>query len=633
MVVPPSLYIICFFNNIYIKYAMGGQTMKPLHVQFGKKPDKAPRVSSMYMRLRSRLTAYFFLLVLLPYMLFATAAYFHTRSIAEENAFNLAAASIERERTTIEGYIKELKLAASATAATLAEERAVSYGYGHSAALSALLMSSIEKNLTSTQLHTLSAAYVIGKDGIKASYGSKANTAAINSPAGQQWFRNAVAEPDVLHVLGTIQRFYSKGENKVVFCMAQAIHGPKGSDPQNVLLFDFSYDLFTNAIDIAPVGNLTANRLIIDFNGNILYSRDQGKLTTTVEDTIKKSMESKSNGFTRITLGGNGYYMTYFRFSSLSWIFIDLNPVSNVSEGLWLRSPFMVVCVTVIPVLLCIYLAVIFRLVKPFNELTTVISDYESQLPGVSGQTPLLREKLSDTGVQGISDIDYLINKIYSIKLRQKEAELNSLQNQINPHFLYNTLESIRGAALYHGIHDIAAMSKALSLLFRYSISDRVLVTIKEELQHLENYMSIQNFRYENKFELVYTVSPELLNYKILKLTLQPLIENSIKHGLEMKLGKGIVKIEILELNNTIKIQISDDGLGIPSKKVEELNRSLVYDKYLSGSEPDRTGTGIGVKNVNSRIKLYFGDQYGLKFRDALVGTTVEIILPAVMEN
>ena len=195
---------------------------------------------------------------------------------------------------------------------------------------------------------------------------------------------------------------------------------------------------------------------------------------------------------------------------------------------------------------------------------------------------------------------------------------MNSLQNQINPHFLYNTLESIRGAALYHGIHDIAAMSKALSLLFRYSISERVLVSIKEEMQHLENYLSIQNFRYENKFELLYSIPPQLMNYKILKLTLQPLIENSIKHGLEMKLGRGIVKLEILALDNNIKIHISDDGLGIPPKKVEELNRLLTNDKYLPGSEGDSSGTGIGVKNVNSRIKLYFGEQYGLKFRDTL---------------
>lgn len=603
--------------------------MIPLQIQFGKIPDKTPRVSSLYMRLRSRFTIYFFLLVLLPYIAVMTASWFYTRELAEKKAFDMALTNIEHERASIERYVNDLKLAASASAAALEPEMK-----NGNEASSSLLKKAIEENMSYTQLHTLSAAYVITSEGIKASYGSGADSVAISSPAAQQWFHMAVTEPDYVYVLGTIQRFYSGGRNKTVFCVANAIKGSSREEPDHVLLFDFNYSLlsdFTSAN--AAGGNVPSERLVVDFEGNVLYSRNQGQLTTTADDALTSAMGSTDNGFSHVTFRGGNYYMTYARYSSLSWIFIDLVPESGVTQGIWLRNPFIVVIVISLPVFLFIYLGLMFRLLKPINELTTVISEYEGQQPGVSGHPPLLRQKLPNSGMGGISDIDYLIDKIYSIKLRQKEAELNSLQNQINPHFLYNTLESIRGAALYNGIHEIAAMSKALSLLFRYSISDRVLVTIREELQHLENYMSIQNFRYENKFELVYSISPDLMNYKILKLTLQPLIENSIKHGLEMKLGKGTVKIEILELDKNIKIQISDDGIGITPKKIEELNRAIAYDKYLSGSDPDRSGTGIGVKNVNSRIKLYFGDQYGLKFREALAGTIVEITLPAVMDN
>ena len=156
---------------------------------------------------------------------------------------------------------------------------------------------------------------------------------------------------------------------------------------------------------------------------------------------------------------------------------------------------------------------------------------------------------------------------------------------------------------------------------------------VKEELQHLENYISIQNFRFEDKFQLQYSIPPEIMDYRILKLTLQPLIENSIKHGLEMKLGKGTIKIEILRLNSNIKIVVSDDGLGMPQKKLEDLNRLLAGVKSRDTGTGTRSGTGIGVMNVNSRIKLYFGDQYGLKFREAAVGTTVEILLPAITET
>lgn len=603
--------------------------MKPFHLFHNKVPGKISKVSSLYLKLRSRFTLNFFLLVLLPYIIVSTAAYFHTRSLIEDNAYKAAVSGISQEKTSIEDYIDGLKLAVSITADNLKPKIISGEDRGENSSL--LLRSMIKKNLSPGQQQSLSAAYLIYKNVIKASYGSDADAATINSPASQQWFYDTVNDHDSVHVLGTMQRFYAEGKSKAVFCMAKSLSGLSGMDPQAILLFDFDYSLFTDFT--AAAENNVTERLIIDFEGNVLFSREQGKLTTTVDESVLDAVGNTDKGFKHIIYNERSYYMTYVRYSGLNWTFVDLNPVSNVSENIWFRSPLMIICIITLPVILFINLAISLKLLSPINELTTVISDYENQLPGVSSQIPLIRKSLPHSGVNSTSDLDLLINKIYSIKLRQKEAELNSLQNQINPHFLYNTLESIRGAALYHGIHDIAAMSKALSLLFRYSISDRVLVSIKEELQHLDNYLSIQNFRYENKFELLCSIPPELMDYKILKLTLQPLIENSIKHGLEMKLGKGTVKLEILALDSNIKIQISDDGLGMPPKKVEELNRSLTYDKYLPGSEGDRSGTGIGVNNVNSRIKLYFGGQYGLKFRDSLVGTTVEITLPAVMEN
>lgn len=609
--------------------------MKPFHMLYSKTPSKIPKVSSMYLKLRSRFTFYFFLLVLIPCIIVSTAVYFHTRSLMEEKAYDTALASIAREKTSIEKYIDELKLAVGSVddAFNPKVNNSIS-GTGEGENLSLLLKGMVEANLTPGQQQALSAVYLLNGNEMKAIYGQDANTAAINSPLSQQWYFDTVNNPNVVHVLGTMQRFYAEGKNKAVFCMAKSLSNISSINSQAVLLYDFDYSLLTDFTGHATLTeNIAAERLIIDYEGNVLFSQNQGELTTAVDEAIQGAVENIDKGHQRIFYKNKNYFMTYVRYPGLNWTFIDLNPVSQVSEHLWLRSPLMAGCIFALPIILFVYLAVSLRLLSPINELTTVISDYENQLPGVSGQSNQLREHLATTGMKSISDIDFLINKIYSIKLRQKEAELNSLQNQINPHFLYNTLESIRGAALYHGIHDIAAMSKALSLLFRYSISERVLVSIKEELQYLENYLSIQNFRYDNKFGLQYSIPPGLMDYKILKLTLQPLIENSIKHGLEMKLGRGTVKIEILALDNNIKIQISDDGLGISPKKVEELNKSLTNDKYLPGNEVDRSGTGIGVKNVNSRIKLYFGEQYGLKFRDAFTGTIVEITLPAVTEN
>lgn len=608
-------------------------------LRYNKTSIKTPRFSQLYLKLRSRFTLYFLLLVLLPCLIFTAVIYFHSRRLIEGMAKEAALESIAYENAAVDRYLGELELALDSAGSSIndsAQDRLISINSIEKQSFS--LSAMVRDNFLPGQEKALSAVYLITDDGIKASYGPDADQSVMSNPSSQQWYNNAVNNPDTVHMLGTVQRFYAEGKNKTVLCAARALKSIDSSEPKAVLLFDFNYSLLTDILDNSaesgsPILKDSSQRLILDYEGNILYSQDRRKLTTKVNESLQRTVKMLNEGFTRYSLDGVWYYMTYVKYPAFNWIFIDLNPASNVTGRLWLRSAALTTCIIFILLVMLIFPVILIRLLKPINDLTTVISDYENQFPGSSPQIPLMQVKPSPSNLSRTSDVDLLINKIYSIKLSQKEAELNSLQNQINPHFLYNTLESIRGAALYHGIHDIAAMSKALSLLFRYSISDRVLVTIREELQHLENYISIQNFRYENRFDMNYSIPPNLLNYKILKLTLQPLIENSIKHGLEMKLGKGTIRIEMLELDNTIKIQISDDGLGIPSKRLDELNRALASDNYKLEAETDRTRTGIGVMNVSSRIKLYFGKQYGLRFRSALTGTTVEITLPAVKEN
>ncbi len=615
--------------------------MKILPARRGNSHRKAQSISKLYMRLKSKITMYFFMLVIIPAVLTVSILYFHTRSLVGELSCSASISRISQEKEFIGKSLDELKLSIYTAASTMETSDAyylanTSSGQRGSDILSAM----IKDNFSPVQQNALSAVYVIDDNGINASYGPDSEHAAISSPASQKWFTDTASDTGGVVMLGTVQRFYSEGANKIVLSAAKSINDGTSAGSHAVLLFDFNYSILSDLLSPSDgnnasslTGHETAERLVLDREGNILYSRDKGRLTTKADETIISAMKNGEENFIRINYSGTDYFMTFIHYTDPDWTFIDLNPASNVSDRMWLRSPLLTVTLVLFALVLLIYLGVALGLLKPINDLTAVISDYENQYPGVEGQIPLLQVRKNASASGRASDVDYLINKISSIKLSQKEAELNSLQNQINPHFLYNTLESIRGAALYHGIHEIASMSKSLSLLFRYSISERVLVSVKEELQHLENYLSIQNFRFEDKFELQYNIPPELLNYKILKLTLQPLIENSIKHGLEMKLGKGTIKIEILSLESNIKIIISDDGLGIPPKKLEELNRSLTSDKSRYTDESVRTGTGIGVMNVNSRIKLYFGEQYGLKFRDALSGTTVEITLPAVKEN
>jgi two-component system sensor histidine kinase YesM len=556
-------------------------------------------------------------------MLFIYAAYVHSKSVLEKNTWEMSVKILKHNDKEFKKLLDDITVAANTSAA---DPKALSD-----------LKGTLVKNLNPSLAARLEGAYVVKRDKVVASWQRDEDTPVFNSPSAQSWFVNTAAAPEAAFIHGTNQRFYSKGRNSIVFSIARALGNGRDSLSSSVLLLDFDYRLLQDIMEPVPNPDNSEEIILTDRNNTVMYSTDASSLTIPLDNVISKGTEDQRQGLVPLGTGKSKRLMSYIHSADGHWTFIHIISANAVINRLTpFSTPFVAICIIMCPLLLILYFIVSSMHLNPINDLTAVISGYERS-------TNPKRISLSDSdnshgisdSTAGSSEIDYLIKKVYDIRLKQKEAELNSLQNQINPHFLYNTLESIRGAALYNGIHEIAAMSKALSLLFRYSISDKPLVTIREELGHLENYMSIQNFRYENRFELVYNIPPEFYSYQILKLTLQPLIENSIKHGLEMKLGKGIIKIEILSLDKNIKIQVSDNGIGMHSKKIEELNKHLSSNELRKeGSEnSDSFSAGIGVRNVNSRIKLYFGEQYGLNFKEAYTGTIVELVLPAVKED
>lgn len=214
--------------------------------------------------------------------------------------------------------------------------------------------------------------------------------------------------------------------------------------------------------------------------------------------------------------------------------------------------------------------------------------------------------------------------------LLRQQAELDVLQSQINPHFLYNTLDSIRGQALTEGAEDIADMTEALSTFFRYSISNRSnVVTLEEELENIRSYFMIQQFRFNNRFRLEMPEFPKdlLETCRLPKLTLQPVLENTILHGMEGKIGQGVITLRVEQTESRTVITVSDDGAGMREETLLRLQAKL------RGEEPvpleRRRGSGIALPNVNRRIKLLFGPEYGIRVMSTLgLGTDVEISLP-----
>lgn len=262
-----------------------------------------------------------------------------------------------------------------------------------------------------------------------------------------------------------------------------------------------------------------------------------------------------------------------------------------------------------------------------------------------------LKQLAADDGeMQGtwdfIADADSVMEKIdVLIRTKQKEMEREQarilmeekmkyaeLQNQINPHFLYNTLENIRAKAILDDNRDIADMTEALSRYFRYNISkDNDIVKLAQELENIETYVKIQQYRFRDRFEFRifnHDRTDAVYHCKIPKLTLQPIVENAIFHGMENKINQGHIYVHIDLSGHHVAVIVSDDGVGMDAATLERLKDKL----RAAGARrdwQDNNGDGIAMANINARLKLLYGPEYGLAVSSIEnVGTQVELMLP-----
>ncbi|MFA6775194.1 MAG: sensor histidine kinase [Sphaerochaetaceae bacterium] len=212
----------------------------------------------------------------------------------------------------------------------------------------------------------------------------------------------------------------------------------------------------------------------------------------------------------------------------------------------------------------------------------------------------------------------------------RRQAQYLALQNQINPHFLYNTLEAIRSEALIGGLTNVAQMSETLARFFRYTISNTSgLVMLENELRNVEDYFSIQKFRFGDRVNLDIQIPADnpVLSYHLPKLILQPIVENAIIHGLEEKVKGGTITISARYTAKILSIFITDDGVGMDSDELVAINRRL--NDHSPRKEGEGKKGGIAIQNVNDRLQLLFGPQYGLAYYSVRgIGTKVEIRLP-----
>lgn len=221
----------------------------------------------------------------------------------------------------------------------------------------------------------------------------------------------------------------------------------------------------------------------------------------------------------------------------------------------------------------------------------------------------------------------------YSLAMLKKQAEIKALQNQINPHFLYNTLDCIRGMAIGQGADNIEEMTRALSGMFRYSISrkGKTKALMEEELANVNNYLRIQQYRFRNKINITETIDPAAKKCCVPKLLIQPIVENAVFYGLEPKTGERNLNIEAYCTGKKLIVKVEDNGVGMSFDKLRTINDAMCSGVSMGDNG---RGTQLGIVNVNERLRLLYGEEFGLRiFSCPKVGTTIEMVLPIIIEE
>lgn len=263
---------------------------------------------------------------------------------------------------------------------------------------------------------------------------------------------------------------------------------------------------------------------------------------------------------------------------------------------------------------------------RPLRDLSAAMEDFERDAGGFtyrpSGGTREVRELSSSFGHM-VLRIQQLMTTVRQEEVKLRKTELKALQAQINPHFLYNTLDSIAWMCEQGRSTDAVNMVHALARLFRISISrGHELIPIARELEHAEHYLEIQTCRYKNQFTYAFHVDSACLDYYCNKITLQPIIENAILHGLDLLVDEGHIDVQVCQEGEDILFCVQDNGVGMSPEQVSAILEQDTQDR-----------TGIGIKNVNDRLQIYFGKGYGLRIVSELdMGTRVEIRMPKIRE-
>jgi two-component system sensor histidine kinase YesM len=474
----------------------------------------------------------------------------------------------------------------------------------------------IEQKLFSTDLlHSNISSihiYASNRNNYPKSYSSSVSSSKMVE--NELWYKNAINSTDNIY-----WSVFDSQNNTGTICAAKALIDTRTHKIVGVVRADVNLTTFTK--DISKTGVAETGKIFIVYNNHIINLWDNDYINSFInEPAFFDALESGMQEY--IVINGKKHYVNSRTLKNDNIKLVCTVKYSEINNSSKIIAPAIIITAIV-------SLSIAFILVLIFSHIITVpitrLKKYMGNFGNKREKLPKIYESNDEVGLlctsynDMITTIDNLISDVNLLSEKQKIFELKALQAQINPHFLYNTLDSINWMAKKYKAADVSKMVTALGTFFRHSLNKgQEYTSIKNEIKQVISYTEIQKVRYDNSFDIYFSIGEDLLNYQIIKLTIQPLVENSILHGFDEIDYHGTICISGDMDNDYIYITVTDNGRGCDTDKLNvDINKEF---------NPDESIEKYGLNNVNQRIKLYFGQDCGLKFSTNPEGGTTAVI-------
>lgn len=446
----------------------------------------------------------------------------------------------------------------------------------------------------------------------------------------EEWFGSTLKRTDNLHFTTPhVQYIFDNNEQQYrwVITLTRAVEITHGtSADQGILLIDIRYSSLQQILEDITLGN-QGYLYMIGSGGELIYHPKMQLIETgQLKENIAAAVNYKDGSYLEI-YDGESRNISVKSVGYTGWKLVGVTPEKGLPlSDLKMRLFVVFVAASFLLALVLINAFISSRITNPIQRLERSVNAIEAGeldtevYMGGSYEIRHLGRSIGDMAKR----IKILMQDIVSEHESKRKSEFDTLQSQINPHFLYNTLDIIVWMIENEQKQEAVRVVTALARFFRISLSrGKSIIPVRDELEHVRNYLMIQQMRFKNKFTYIIQAEEEVLDLACLKLTLQPLVENAVYHGMEFMDGDGEIQIQAQREQEDLRLLIRDNGLGMTQEQAESL---LSDHPHISS----RRGSGIGVKNVNERIQLYFGEAYGLVIEsEPDEGTLIRIRLPA----